>query len=230
MCGRFALKTPPLKIQEHFYLPEEVDLPPRYNIAPSQNIAVVRQLPGNSFRNLNLLRWGLVPFWAGDIKIGHRLINARGETVSEKPSFRAAFRKRRCLIPADGFYEWLHTGSTKQPMFLQLTGATLFSFAGLWESWTGPDGSRLESCTIITTKPNALIRHVHDRMPVILHPDQYDSWLQEITPPPVLQKMLSPYPAEGMEMYPVSQAVNSPKNDTPACVEPLKQQKNSPNR
>jgi putative SOS response-associated peptidase YedK len=230
MCGRFALKTPPLKIQEHFHLPEEVALAPRYNISPSQNIAVVRQLPGNSCRSLEFLRWGLVPFWAGDIKIGYRLINARGETVSEKPSFRAAFKKRRCLIPADGFYEWLHTGSTKQPMYLQLTDGALFSFAGIWEFWTGPDGSRLESCAIITTAPNGLVRQVHDRMPVILQPDRYDAWLQELTPHPVLQGMLAPYPAEDMEMYPVNQAVNSPQNDTAACVESLRQPKKGPNR
>jgi putative SOS response-associated peptidase YedK len=221
MCGRFALKAPPRSIQQHFGLPETVDLSPRYNIAPSQEIAVVRLLPGKNFRQLDMLRWGLIPGWAKDIKIGYKMINARAETLGQKPAFRAAFKKRRCLIAADGFYEWLHTGKTKQPFFVQLKNGTVFGFAGLWESWNSPDGTVVESCTIITTSANSLIRKIHDRMPVILHPAQYDAWLAYGSLEDFRQQILAPYPAEEMEAFRVSQEVNSPRNDIPACLHPI---------
>jgi putative SOS response-associated peptidase YedK len=221
MCGRFALKTPPRSIQEHFSLPGTVELSPRYNIAPSQAIAVVRHLPGKRFRQLDMLRWGLIPHWAKDIKIGYKMINARAETLAQKPSFRAAFQKRRCLVIADGFYEWAHSGKTKQPLYVHLKNGAVFGFAGLWESWHSPGGSMVESCTIITTSANELIREIHDRMPVILRSEQYETWLQDSTPEHFLQQLLMPYPAEAMEAYRVSPEVNSPTNDTPACIKPI---------
>jgi putative SOS response-associated peptidase YedK len=221
MCGRFALRNPPRSIQEHFHLPEKVDLSPRYNIAPSQAIAVVRHMPGKSYCHLNMLRWGLIPYWAKDMKIGYKLINARGETLTQKPSFRSAFRKRRCLIVADGFYEWKHSGKTKQPFYVQLKKGAVFGFAGLWESWKSLDGNIVESCTIITTSPNELIREIHDRMPVILHAEQYETWLQNSTPELTLQELLMPYPADEMEAYRVSSEVNSPKNDSATCLVPV---------
>jgi len=221
MCGRFALKAPPRSIQEHFHLPETDNLSPRYNIAPSQAVAVARQLTGQSFRQLDLLRWGLIPGLARDIKIGYKLINARPETLAQKPSYRAAFKKRRCLIAADGFYEWKHSGKAKQPFYLHLKNDAVFGFAGLWEAWRSAEGNMVESCTIITTEPNKLLRDIHDRMPAILHPDQYETWLQNSTPEHLLQQLLMPYPAEMMEAYRVGPEVNSPKNDAPACMLPL---------
>jgi putative SOS response-associated peptidase YedK len=220
MCGRFALKNPPISIQEHFHLPEKVDLSPRYNIAPSQKTAVIRHLPGEGFRRLDMLRWGLIPPWAKDMKIGYRLINARSETLDQKPSFRAAFKKRRCLVAADGFYEWQHYGKTKQPFYIHLKKGNLFGFAGLWESWKDPDGKIIESCTIITTSANELISQIHDRMPVILRPEQYDAWLLDSSAADTLQQFLAPYPASEMEAYRVGPEVNSPKNDSPACLVP----------
>jgi len=221
MCGRFALKAPPRTIQEHFQLPETVDLAPRYNIAPSQAVAVVRQLPGKSSRQLDMLHWGFIPFWAKDMKIAYRMINARAETLVQKPAFRAAFKKRRCLIAADGFYEWAHSGKAKQPFYIRLKKEGILSFAGLWESWNSPYGSIIESCTIITTVPNELIKPIHDRMPVILHPEHYEAWLQDSTQEKRLQELLAPYSAEQMEAYRVNPEVNSPKNDTPACILPI---------
>jgi putative SOS response-associated peptidase YedK len=221
MCGRFALKAPPRSIQEHFHLPEKVNLSPRYNIAPSQAVAVIRHLPGKNYRQLDMLHWGLIPGWAKDMKIGYKMINARGETLAQKPSFRTAYKKRRCLIAADGFYEWQHAGRTKQPFYIQLHGAILFGFAGLWESWQSPDGSEVESCTIITTSANELVGKIHDRMPVILFPEQYNTWLRDPVPELVRQQLLVPYPAAAMEAYRVGPLVNSPKNDSPACILPL---------
>lgn len=221
MCGRFALKVPPRTIQEHFHLPETPDLLPRYNIAPSQPVAVVRHLPGKSYHQLDMLRWGLIPHWAKDVKISYKMINARAETLVQKPSFRAAFKKRRCLIAADGFYEWQHNGNTKQPFYVQLKKRDVLSFAGLWESWRSPDGKNIESCTIITTTPNERIKKIHDRMPVILPPEQYESWLHESASEESLMRLLVSYPADEMEAYPVGTQVNSPKNDTPDCIKPL---------
>lgn len=168
-----------------------------------------------------MLRWGLIPGWSRDKKIGYRMINARGETLAQKPSFRSAFIKRRCLIVADGFYEWSHSGRQKQPFYVQLKTGAVLGFAGLWESWNNPDGGILESCSIITTPANELIQKIHDRMPVILHPEQYETWLHYATPEHYLQQLLLPYPAEEMEMYRVSSEMNSPKNDTLTCILPI---------
>jgi putative SOS response-associated peptidase YedK len=166
-----------------------------------------------------MVRWGLIPSWAKDEKMGARMINARGETVAEKPSFRSAVKTRRCLIPADGFYEWVRTGEGKQPHFIHFADARPFAFAGLWERWTKGGGEPLDTCTIITTSPNELIEDLHDRMPVILPADRYTEWL-EPSPlnPDRLQELLVPHPAEGMEAYPVSTFVNKPANDGPECI------------
>jgi len=221
MCGRFALKAPPKSIQEHFHLPEIPDLSPRYNITPSQPVAVIRLFPRQPFPRLDMLRWGLIPGWSRDLKIGYRMINARGETLAQKPSFRSAFKKRRCLVAADGFYEWSHAGRQKQPFYVQMKTGTVFGFAGLWEFWHTPKGGILESCTIITTTANELVGKIHDRMPVILPAAEYENWLYDATPKQLLQQLLVPYPAAEMEIYRISDAVNSPKNDIPACLEPL---------
>ena len=226
MCGRFTSKYTWQEICDHLskFLgePDEkqsaLNLQPRYNVAPSQNVPVVR-LSEAGFWRIDLLRWGLVPLWAKDLSIGYKLINARAETVAEKPSFRSAFKSRRCLLPADGFYEWKKLAKGKQPYRLTLKGGNPFAFAGLWEYWDGADKGHselgtIESCTIITTEPNFLAKELHNRMPVILDPADYRTWLQQSG-----AEMLKPYPAERMDAYPVSTVVNSPRNDTPACIE-----------
>lgn len=167
MCGRFTLRVPAAELVEIFRLLRRPDVQPRYNIAPTQPVAVVRRIDRG--RELSMLRWGLVPSWAKDPKIGARMINARAETVATKPAFRTALRRRRCLVPADGFYEWAKSaGGTKQPHYITRRDGRPFAFAGLWESWDGPDGSSIESCTIVTTEANDLVGRIHDRMPVIL--------------------------------------------------------------
>ena len=225
MCGRFTLITPAETIAEQFQLPEVPALAPRYNIAPTQPVAAVRQRQGNGGRELILLHWGLVPFWAKDPGIGSRMINARSETVAQKPAFRAAFRRRRCLVLADGFYEWQRLERGKQPFYIRLGDESLFALAGLWEHWEGPDETTIDSCTLLTTEANDLVRPVHNRMPVILHPNDYDLWLDPgVQEAELLQPLLSPYPSEGMLAYPISRWVNKPSNDGPQCIEPLPQQ------
>ena len=195
---------------------------PRYNIAPSQLIAAIRIDPDRATRKLVMLRWGLIPSWAKDPKIGNQCINAKAETVAEKPSFRSAFKKRRCLIVATGFYEWQIQGRTKQPIWIGLRSHHPFAFAGLWERWTPAEGEPLETCTIITTEPNDLMAPIHNRMPVILAPTAYDQWidptLQHIEP---LKALLRPYPSEELTAYPVSTLVNNPRHDVPQCLEPV---------
>jgi putative SOS response-associated peptidase YedK len=182
----------------------------------------VRVAAAGQPREIAMLHWGLIPFWAKDTKIGARLINARSETAAEKPSFRAAFQRRRCLVIADGFYEWQKQNGTKQPFFIHLRDQRPFAFAGLWERWQGPDADMIESCTLLTTEPNDLLRLVHNRMPVILHPDDYTLWLDpEVGQRDLLQPLLRPFPAQEMGAYPVSRFVNSPDNDTPKCIEPV---------
>ena len=195
--------------------------PPRYNIAPTQPVAAVRASMASGRRELTYFHWGLIPSWAKDLKMGARLINARAETAAEKPSFRAALKYRRCLVPADGFYEWQKTNGKKQPVYIKMADGRPFAFAGLWEHWQGADGSEIESCTLLTTSPNELLRSVHDRMPVILHPDDYDLWLDtKMQTADRLQPLLQPYPAEEMTFYPVSTLVNTPQIDDPRLVEP----------
>jgi len=199
-------------------------LSPRYNIAPTQPILAIRQSGFAGERSLDLLRWGLVPFWAKDAGIGSKLINARAETLTEKPAFRSALGRRRCLIPADGFYEWKQTDDHKQPMYIRRKDGELFAFAGLWAAWEAPDGSELESCTIITVPPNALMEDIHDRMPAILRPEQEAVWLATSVPVAEAMGVLKPAPDQELEAYPVSLLVNRPGVETEACIEPLAQE------
>jgi putative SOS response-associated peptidase YedK len=228
MCGRYTLATAPEALARIFELDDPPELPARYNIAPTQQVPAVRLVvdegSGASRRRvLRLLRWGLVPFWAKDPGIGARMINARAETVADKPAFRAAFRRRRCLVLADGFYEWQRVGrGAKQPFLIRLRDGGPFAFAGLWERWTGPEGEPLESCTLLTTQPNELVAPIHNRMPVILDPADYDAWLDpQLQDPAALRPLLRAFPAEKMIAHPVSQRVNNPRVDEPGCAAPL---------
>lgn len=231
MCGRFSQYHAVEAIAEAFQVDEIIDLPHRYNIAPSQPVAAIVQLPDSDRRKLKWLRWGLIPSWAKDPAIGYKLINARAETASEKPSFRSAFKHRRCLIPSDGFYEWQRlegSKTKKQPYYFSLKDNNPFAFAGLWERWESKEGDIVETCTILTTEANELVSPIHDRMPVILHPKDYALWLDpNFTSSDSLQDaycrlqaLLKPYPSEAMIAYPVSSKVNSPKNDSPECNQP----------
>lgn len=220
MCGRFSLGLDLADLQDalpDFVFPEA--LSPRYNIAPSQDVAVV---PNNDSGKVEFFRWGLIPSWAKDPTIGNRMINARAETLADKPAFRAAYRRRRCLILADGFYEWQATPGrkVKTPMYVRLASGAPFAFAGIWELWR-PDDTPILSCAIITTEPNALLAPIHNRMPVILSPEACARWLDSADLPPIrLRDLLKPYPAELMLAYPVSILVNSSANDDPACIAP----------
>jgi putative SOS response-associated peptidase YedK len=223
MCGRFTLTVDADSIQTHFPWLETIpqQIAPRYNIAPTQPIAVV---PNDGRNAVDHFVWGLIPFWAKDPSIGSRMINARAETLAEKNSFKNAYKRRRCLVLADGFYEWAIVGDkkTKQPYYFRMEDGAPFAFAGLWEEWNSPEGSQLKSATIITTEPNQLVRRVHVRMPVILHPEDYPLWLSsEEKPPSALQNLLTAYPAEEMIAFPVSTSVNSPRNDLPENIEPI---------
>ena len=227
MCGRLTQRMSWRELHELLDLVgAPLNLRPRYNVAPSQDVAAVRIAENGT--GLAMLRWGLIPSWAKDPAIGHRLINARSETAAEKPSFRSAFRHRRCLIPADGFYEWQRQGGTRQPWLFGLRDGEPMVFAGLWERWTVPEGAALtgslaerspgdaiETCTILTTVANETVAPVHGRMPVILPPDARDAWLAGEEVP------LDPYPADAMTAYPVSTHVNRPANDDPRCVKPV---------
>ncbi len=221
MCGRFTLTVDPADLQEAFpWLAIPEGARPRFNIAPTQPVAVV---PNTGENRLDFYTWGLIPSWAKDPEIGNRLINARAETLAEKPSFRTAFRRRRCLILADGFYEWRLNpdGKSKTPMYIRLASGKPFAFAGLWELWNSSDGSQIYSTTIITTQPNALMQSIHNRMPVILPPETYARWLEPAErKPKELTDLLQPFPAEAMTAYSVSRLVNSPDNDRPECIQP----------
>ena len=219
MCGRFILTSPGRVLAAQFELQHEPELTPRYNIAPTQQVPAIKMDTGG--RRLEMLKWGLVPFWAKDASISARLINARCETLSEKPAFRAAFKSRRCLIPANGFYEWMKERGKKQPYLFKFTDGSLFAFAGLWERWESKDGVALESCTIITTDANELVQPLHDRMPVILKNKDYALWLDPIAKREILQPLLIPYPSVEMKCYPVSPNVNKATYDNPDSIEPL---------
>lgn len=215
MCGRYAIVlVGDGSLQRRFSLEELLDDPqPRYNIAPTQTAPVVVR---NSPNRVEMMRWGLIPSWAKDASIGNRMINARAETVAEKPAFRASLRSRRCLVPASGFYEWKRDEAGKTPHFIHLVDEPLFAFAGLYDVWRDPDGRAVRSYTILTTEPNALMASIHNRMPVILRREDEGEWLDpENTAPEHLLPLLRPYPAREMEAYPVSKRVNSPTNDTP---------------
>lgn len=212
--------TPGRILAEHFQLAEEPLVEPRYNIAPSQPVAAVRLRPDSTTREMCMLTWGLIPFWAKDAGMGYKTINARSETVEKSPAYRAAFKHRRCLIPADGFYEWKRLKSGKQPYLIRKGDETLFALAGLWEHWKGPDDQEIESCTIITTRANDLLAGLHERMPVIIDPGGYDLWLDtSVTETDLLKPLLRPHPSENIIYYPVSSGVNRPANDDPQCIE-----------
>jgi putative SOS response-associated peptidase YedK len=218
MCGRYVLSIRPEALAAQFGLDEYSDYPPRWNITPGTDIPVIRQSPEGK-RVLHLLRWGLVPHWARDASIGQRLNNARAETVAEKPAFREAFRRRRCLIPADGFYEWQTVGKVKRPHYISLRSGRPLAMGGLWESWRAPDGGVLRTCAIVTTGPNSLMAPIHDRMPVIIAPERWQTWLAE--PPDAAMTLLSPYPAELMQAWAVHPRVSKAVEDTPELIEPL---------
>lgn len=218
MCGRYTLASPTERLAEEFGVDaSSIELAPNYNVAPTQKVAAVLEDGGQ--RRLEVLRWGLIPPWADDPGIGSRMINARSETAPGKPSFRRAFRERRCLIPADGFYEWQRTNGAKQPYYIHMEDGRPFAFAGLWESWSKGEGE-IRTCTILTTGANALVGEVHDRMPVILAHDTYDVWLDPASERDELTGLLASYPEDEMEAYPVSRFVNSPSNNDPRCIEP----------
>ena len=226
MCGRFSLRARLAELLEDFPIDEQnvPSFSPRYNIAPSQPVFAVREKPGaaSPVREAVWLRWGLIPGWAADPTIGNRLINARSETVAEKPAYRAALRRRRCLLAADGFYEWKAEGRVKQPYFIHFPDERPFAFAGLWESWEGPDHARIESCTILTTEANELMRPIHHRMPVILQPRDYAKWIDPAEQESgALLPLLIPYAGAEMEAYPVNRLVNSPSHDAPDCLSRL---------
>lgn len=221
MCGRFALTASPKDIASIFDVPEVSDLPPRYNIAPSQDIAVIRQTDHR--RRLDLLRWGLVPRWAKDLSIGFKTFNARVETAHEKPSFKAAFKARRCLVPASGFYEWDKVGQGRQPYYIRRSDGQPMAFAGLWESWTDPQGGEVvESCTILTTAANRTLAPIHDRMPVIVEPHDGRLWLNPgLYRVEDLASLFRPLADDVLELVPVSTFVNKAGHEGEACVAPL---------
>jgi putative SOS response-associated peptidase YedK len=222
MCGRFTLFEPDQLLAREFGVSGFPPLEPRYNIAPSQSVAAVRVVPAGSGRELAFLRWGLIPSWSKDPGIGNRLINARAETAREKPSFRTAFRRRRCLIPASGFYEWQRQERGKQPYYVRLRDRRPFAFAGLWDRWENPDGGAVETCTILTTAANAVLAPIHDRMPVILPPGEHGRWLDpSLRDADTLMPLLVPFPPGEMLAHPVSTRVNNPAVDDTGCIAPL---------
>jgi putative SOS response-associated peptidase YedK len=219
MCGRFALYTDPIALAKKFQTENLLEMQPSYNVAPSQTIPIIRNEQGH--RLLALAKWGLIPSWAKDIKIGYNTINARADTVAEKPSFRSAFQHRRCLIPADGYFEWqeIAGSKTKQPWYISLKNQEPMALAGLWEHWQGSDGSVIESCTIIVTSGNELMQPIHDRMPVILSPEKWDIWLDTANiNKQGLQTLLTQYPTDEMTAWRVSTQVNSPRHNDRNCV------------
>ncbi len=224
MCGRYSITSPPEAIQRVFKVPERPNLPPRYNVAPTQEVPAVR-LGDDGGRHLVMLRWGLIPFWAKDAGIASKLINARAESVASTPAFRAAFRRRRCLIVADGFYEWqkpARKGARKQPYRITRHDGEPFAFAGLWERWTEPATRQdVETCTVLTTDSNDLLAPIHGRMPVILDVENHDAWLDPSAEPERLQALLRPYPDRQLTAFPISTRVNKVDNDDPGVIAPL---------
>lgn len=221
MCGRYTLHHTPEEIAERFAVESIITAPaPRYNIAPTQVIPVIRQADA---RELIGCKWGLVPFWAKDPKVGNKMINAKAETLATKPAFKYALAKRRCLIPADGFYEWDKSGGqgASQPMYFRRRDGDLFAFAGLWEESRLLDGETLRTCTIITIEPNELVADIHNRMPALLKPEDEDAWLAPQQQAADVLSLLRPYPADEMEAIPVARTVNSPSFDNVSCIQPL---------
>lgn len=223
MCGRLTLSTPARVVAEHFEIAEVPSLTPRYNIAPGQPIAVVRRRRAAPERALEMRLWGLVPAWASDPRLGAQLVNARAETVARKRAYRDAFRRRRCLVPADGFYEWQPRGrNPRQPYHVTPREAELFAIAGLYERWAGCGDAPLDTCTLITTEANDRLRPVHGRMPVLLPPEAWSTWLDpEAGDPDALQALLRPSPDDSLELRPVGLRVNDTRHDDPECIRPV---------
>ena len=219
MCGRYGLVSTD-KLAERFDAEKfKSELDKRYNIAPCQNLPVVTR---HSPNQIEIMRWGLIPFWAKDEKIGYRMINARAETVAEKNSFKKSLQSMRCLVPADFFYEWQVTKEGKQPMLIRLKSQEIFAFAGLYSTWKNPEGEEIKTYTIITTEPNKIITPIHNRMPVILTRDEEDEWLNpDMVEPEHILKYLDPYPSDEMEAYPISKSVNSPSVDNSSIIKNL---------
>jgi putative SOS response-associated peptidase YedK len=219
MCGRYRLSRRKRLVEEYFEsVSSEEDWSPRYNIAPTQPVPVIRQNPKEPVRDLSLMKWGLIPSWAPNPSVAASMINARSETASTKPAFRDALKSRRCLIPADAFYEWVRKGKAKQPYCFEVNDGKLFAFAGIWDRWKDPQGGWIKTCSILTTTPNALTSAVHDRMPVILDPDAYDLWLDPgMTNVAAASELLKPYDATSMRSYPVSTPINHVANDDEDC-------------
>lgn len=219
MCGRFALTdTDAIFSRFRAIISEDFKITPRYNIAPAQNIPVIYKEKYHENR-VELMRWGLVPFWAKDPKIGYRMINARAETLTQKPSFKHIFKTKRCLVPSSGFYEWKKIDGQKVPYFVAIKSCKIFSFAGLYDNWTDSDGNELRTFTIITTNANNTLRPIHERMPVILRQEFEEKWLDiKIRDSEWLAEMLKPYPDDQMVVYPVSREVNNPGNDNPQLI------------
>ena len=224
MCGRFVLTANPEMVQQAFNLTTPpAQMQPRYNIAPTQPIMVITN---ENPTEVTYHRWGLIPSWAKDMSMASNMINARSESAAEKPAYRAAFRRRRCIIPTDGFYEWQEHGENKKtPMFIHRPNNALYGMAGLWEIWHDPDGGELRTCAILTTDANSFMQQFHHRMPVIIHPEDYALWLSpDEKPLPVLQGLMKAYDVDGLQAYPVSKAVNKVSNDSPQLMEPFNQQ------
>jgi putative SOS response-associated peptidase YedK len=223
MCGRYRLSRRKQLVEEYFKTAQsDDDWNPRYNIAPTQPVPVVRQHLKEPVRELSLVRWGLIPSWAKEASMSASMINARSETASNKPAFRDALKSRRCLIPADGFYEWQRAGKTKQPYCFEVNDGQLFAFAGIWDRWKDASGNWIRSCSILTTTPNAVTATIHDRMPVILAPENYDLWLDPGSiDAGAVREMLRPYDAASMRCFPVSTRVNQSANDDEECSAPV---------
>jgi putative SOS response-associated peptidase YedK len=220
MCGRYMLTTPVEALRQLFLFEERPNLMPRYNIAPTQDVPVVRLTRDGTGHELIMARWGLVPFWAEDLKIGNRLINARRESVRTMRPFREAYQRRRCLVPADGFFEWRKEGKARQPFLIRRKDQAPFAFAGLWERWKDPaDGTVVRSCTVITCPANELVAPIHNRMPVILAPEDHASWLDAARADP--ERLLAPCPAAWLEKFPVNPRVNNPNHDDAECIQPV---------
>jgi len=221
MCGRYCISSAPEAVRRLFRYLEQPNFPPRYNVAPTQPVPIVRLVEGR--RHFALVRWGLIPSWVKDPSAFTLLINARGESVNDKPAFRAAMKRRRCLFPADGFYEWKAVGGRKQPYVARRKGGGLIAFAGLWETWTGPNGEEMETAAIITTDANKTLSAVHHRAPVIVPPEAFDFWLDtDKVDAKTAAAVIAPAPEGSMEAYEVSPAVNRVANDSPALIEPYR--------
>ena len=219
MCGRYAITSAPEAIRRLFGYDEQPNFPPRYNVAPTQPVPIVRMMEGK--RRFALVRWGFIPSWVKDPRTFSLLINARGESLGDKPAFRAAMRYRRCLFPADGFYDWRRAGERATPYYVRLKGGGPMALAGLWENWMGPHGEEMETAVIVTTRANRLLAPIHPRMPVIVPPEAFDLWLDARVEATTAAALIAPAPEDMLEMHEVSPAVNSAANDTPDLIAPM---------